>query len=171
MTPTPWTDHALDLLKLRMAKGASYSAIAAEIGNGVTRSAVAGKSRRLGLVHNSGDKVRREAAEAKRAALEAKRQSEALLQAAREAAPRIVKMTAPRPDTPPEAFPHGGITFAKLNPRSCRWSSGDPKTPEFRFCGAMADSGSWCCALHRKMAYVAGSSRAGYSHRAGGVQK
>lgn len=160
MTANPWTDHAIDLLKLGIAAGASYSTIAAEIGNGVTRSAVAGKSRRLGLVHNSEEEVRRVAA------LEAKRQAEALLQAAREAAPRIVKMTAPRPDTPPEAFPHGGITFAKLKPRSCRWSRGDPKTPEFRFCGAMADSGSWCCALHRKMAYVSGSSRAGYSHRA-----
>lgn len=35
---------------------------------------------------------------------------------------------------------------------SCRWPIGDPKTPEFRFCGDKIVKGSYCD-HHRKIAY------------------
>ena len=42
-------------------------------------------------------------------------------------------------------------TFMGLEPGDCRWPVGDPKTPEFFFCGGPQCEGSSYCGLHRAM--------------------
>ena len=44
-------------------------------------------------------------------------------------------------------------TLAKLTPTSCRWPVGDPKTPQFRFCGADRGAHHAYCPAHRALAY------------------
>ena len=52
-TSVTWTEERLELLKKLWSEGWSASQIAAEIGGGMTRNAVLGKSHRLGLVRNT----------------------------------------------------------------------------------------------------------------------
>lgn len=161
----PWTEIAVELLKVGVANGAPFSAIAAEIGNGVTRNACIGKARRIGLSQSSKSKnaIRYGMDERTRrkAVLDAQKKSEAFRREARAVVPRPYRVTPPRPVAPPEVFASGGITLLELRRNSCRWPSGDPHTPEFRFCGAKTDGQRVHCVSHFKLAYVPGSSRAG----------
>lgn len=47
----------------------------------------------------------------------------------------------------------GGVSMADLRPDQCRWPLGDPRTDEFRFCGASAFSGRAYCCQHHAIAY------------------
>jgi GcrA cell cycle regulator len=40
----------------------------------------------------------------------------------------------------------------ELRPRCCRWPIGDPRSPDFTFCGRQTGSGPYCPA-HRRLAY------------------
>lgn len=69
-----WTDERIEKLRELWPQGLSFSQIAAELGGGITRAAVQGKARRLGLeprpkreaVADSGRTQRRRRAAAKR---------------------------------------------------------------------------------------------------------
>lgn len=43
--------------------------------------------------------------------------------------------------------------LANLQPNQCAWGIGDPKDPDFGFCGAIKTKGSYCDA-HNDIAYV-----------------
>jgi len=45
----------------------------------------------------------------------------------------------------------GGLQV--LNERMCRWPFGDPKKPDFHFCGKTVDVSTTYCAEHRAIAY------------------
>jgi len=49
MSSTSWTPNRIDTLRKLWAAGISFSEIAAEMGGGITRSAIGGKLYRLGL--------------------------------------------------------------------------------------------------------------------------
>lgn len=45
-------------------------------------------------------------------------------------------------------------TLMDLKLTSCRWPIGDPKDPDFHFCGKQAQTGKPYCPEHCKMAYI-----------------
>lgn len=46
-----------------------------------------------------------------------------------------------------------GATILSLTERMCRWPIGDPKEPDFRFCGKPSSPGVPYCAEHAAVAY------------------
>ena len=65
-------------------------------------------------------------------------------------------------DDSPEAFalPESRhVTLLELEPRMCRFPLGDPRTEEFRFCGADAQTGIPYCAGHSQVAYTSPEAR------------
>lgn len=49
---------------------------------------------------------------------------------------------------------HKGVDLADLKPDSCRWPEGDPKDPDFRFCGEPCAPGKIYCEEHCAVAYT-----------------
>lgn len=74
----------------------------------------------------------------------------------------FAKSKLQKPSPPPEPPPlpvSNPVTFADLRKIHCRWPLGDPRSPEFRYCGAPRESGcisieegSPYCAAHAIMA-------------------
>ena len=156
---TTWTEERLELLKKLWGEGMNASQIAAEIGGGMTRNAVLGKSHRLGLVRKAAPKV-------------------SAPPSAKPSLPSATPSTAkpPKPDDPPPvinkasqqpseqpranplpvdaALPKGkGVTIAELREGMCRWPMGDRTTPEFRYCGGHAITALPYCSHHAQIAY------------------
>ena len=46
-----------------------------------------------------------------------------------------------------------GIAVTKAGERHCRWPIGDPRSPDFRFCGCNAYESLPYCIDHARMAY------------------
>lgn len=169
-----WTDARIESLKVLLADPEKLSAteIMAALGGGVSRNAVIGKVRRLGLtlpnernnapvtrirvkrngaanghrhvgtVHKIGRRTKRQRFNADPDGN--RRRSLSELDAALEA-------TDLTPDESPDA-----VTLLGLTDDTCRWPLGDPATPEFRFCGTDKHSGYPYCARHARMAYSRG---------------
>jgi GcrA cell cycle regulator len=164
--PFCWTEPAVARLRQLWANGRSAAQIAREIG-GLSRAAVIGKVRRLGLdalraasAHEPrsisavprcasvvGEITRVEKAQAQRAralarqqALRALVQGEALAQC-----PEPVAQTAPPTSRP--------CSLLQLGPDTCRWPIGDPDNENFHFCGAPPDADHVYCAHHRRIAH------------------
>lgn len=49
---------------------------------------------------------------------------------------------------------HKGVALVDLKPDSCRWPEGDPKDPDFRFCGEPCAAGKIYCEEHCAVAYT-----------------
>ena len=47
-----------------------------------------------------------------------------------------------------------GVTLERAHPNACRWPLGDPKHPDFRFCGQPADGSRPYCQHHASIAYL-----------------
>ena len=47
-----------------------------------------------------------------------------------------------------------GATFLTMTERMCKWPFGDPKKPDFHFCGKAVDITMTYCAEHRALAYA-----------------
>lgn len=127
---TPWTAKRLDQLKALWKEDLPASAIAARLGGGLTRNAVIGKARRIGLSRHGDARPLT-------------------------TAPRLPKR-APRPKRvkikptltvlqPPDVVPIEN-DFAS---RACKWIEGDPKS-EWTSCGAPGDP--WC-PYHKSKVY------------------
>lgn len=68
-----------------------------------------------------------------------------------------VAMVLDDPETDdPETDGIGAATAAILGraPSQCRWPIGDPRSPDFRFCGATAERGKPYCREHMARAYI-----------------
>jgi len=52
-----------------------------------------------------------------------------------------------------------GIAVTKAGDRHCRWPVGDPRSPDFRFCGCTAHEGLPYCVDHARVAYQNVSKR------------
>jgi GcrA cell cycle regulator len=158
-TSGTWTEERVELLKKLWSEGLSASQIAAELGGGMTRSAVLGKSHRLGLVRNT-------SAEAGTPRLPKQSPAPGRIPAAEppmRQGPQRVNSTASQP---PKAHsravsgpvdraapPREGLTIMELREGMCRWPFGDPTRPEFRYCGAHAVAGLPYCSHHAQIAY------------------
>jgi GcrA cell cycle regulator len=125
--PVGWTREAIAQLAALWRTGAPCLAIAAAInrehGTAFSRSAVIGKANRLGLAR----------------AVDAPRR------------PPIGRAALR-----PAAFePPSGrrCSLLELDDATCRWPVGDPRTPEFYFCGGKPLAGRPYCVHHAAVAY------------------
>jgi GcrA cell cycle regulator len=161
-----WTPARIDQLKQLWSEGKSASQIASIMG-GTTRNAVIGKVHRLGL---GGRKTVATARRVKPAP------APASIGAPRPAAPsaaQVRKRLTPSgfaPAEPIEPMPEpeplelgdgSGATILTLTDRMCKWPIGDPRSPEFHFCGRPVGASSSYCAYHMRMAYLAPNKRDG----------
>jgi GcrA cell cycle regulator len=132
-----WTDERVQLLKKLWCEGKTAAEIAQELG-GVTRNAVIGKAHRLKLSNRISPIQQNTVKPAARAKTED-----------RPVAPR---RAAANTDTPIKVM---GVSMVDLKDKMCRWPLGDPKDPEFHFCGCSTVAGLPYCGEHAKIAYQA----------------
>ena len=158
-TNVTWTDERLDLLKRLWCEGLSASQIAAEIGGGMTRNAVLGKSHRLGLVRKGSAGIRTPRPRKESSAPGKTQPAERPVR--HEPQPMISiesqssheqhrAVSLPMEAAPP---PRSGLTIMELREGMCRWPLGDPTTPAFRYCGAHGVAGLPYCSHHAQIAY------------------
>ncbi len=151
-----WNDERVELLKKLWTDGLSASQIAAELG-GITRNAVIGKVRRLGL---SGR------AKTPSSSVPRPRKPRASSHMMRVARPSTRGNTALAPlhgyelDLEPEPELIDNIitigqrcTLLELSEGKCRWPIGDPGSSEFFFCGGKPVESLPYCSYHSRLAY------------------
>lgn len=165
-----WTDERVELLKSSWAEGLSASQIAAQLGDPVTRNSVIGKVHRLGLPG------RTIVSQARAAQLQAKRtrreRRESTLRHITARTPKVAKAIAraggveawvaakleappaPYVDPTPQPIDIARKALADLEDGDCRYPVGDPKKPEFGFCGCPATPAGPYCAAHAAVAFV-----------------
>ena len=152
-----WDDERIALLTRLWTEGLSASSIASRLG-GVTRNAVIGKVHRLGLSTPApAPKVKRPAKAADVARRRPPSQSRPVKGASPAQKPVARPTPAPKPRLvvfpKPEAAPAAArVTLLQLKDHMCRWPEGDPKTPDFRFCGARRAGDLPYCARHARLA-------------------
>jgi len=164
-----WTKERVELLTKLWIEGLSASQIAAKLGEDVSRNAVISKAHRLGLTHGEAKRVRTPRSRKPRSPDPAPTD-----QASSHDEPTPVSMppTPVAANEPPAALPaplpirgeavaprSEGVTIMELREGVCRWPLGDPSTPEFRFCGARANTGLPYCTHHAQIAYQPATER------------
>lgn len=140
-----WTDERINLLKQFWGQK-SAAEIAKILGCGLSRNAVIGKAHRLNL--SAGKKP-------------ANSSVSTIRERARGAAtrpPRAPRANKPAIQLPPE--PTGpGISLLELTEKTCRYPHGDPKSTDFKFCGAASLPGLPYCPYHSAVAYQINTKR------------
>lgn len=160
-----WTDERINLLKKMWKDGKSAAEIAKTLGKGVTRNAVIGKAHRMGLSGRPSPikkpaPVKKEitikkaaapvAAPSRKSASAAPAKINPLLAKEAEDLKKLAKDEIP---------PGGGVALLDLTERMCKWPIGDPKEPEFTFCGLGIRVGTPYCPAHAAMAFQTSSRR------------
>ncbi|MDP9128510.1 MAG: GcrA family cell cycle regulator [Pseudomonadota bacterium] len=155
-----WTEQKIQMLKDMWGNGYSASEIAKRLG-GMTRNAVIGKAHRLKLSSRPSP-IRRD----EDGALSVPGGS--VMPTMKSTRKRV--MLRPLPPVPMPSTAKGtvtrdfrstieppkrveGIAVTKAGDRHCRWPVGDPRSPDFRFCGCTAHEGLPYCVDHARVAY------------------
>lgn len=150
-----WTEERIDTLKKLVFEKLSYREIAEHFGT--TRSAISGKTHRLGLAKPMPKTVRLIRAR--------KPEKETIAPPARPVIPERRNIFVPiiPPSKPLIEKPVSAVVIPKsrrvrlgeLRERMCHWPMGDPADPDFRFCGADKPLGSPLpyCEHHARIAY------------------
>jgi GcrA cell cycle regulator len=145
MLMVTWTDERKDIARSMYEEGKSFSIIADRFGD-VTRNAVAGVLKRMGLLGSRKPP------------------------AVRESRPRVVvarfnnavvfREPYRKPPRTPRVFlieedeqPNTGIGIMQLTRVTCRWPVGDPRDESFSYCGHRIKHGKVYCAKHCEEAY------------------
>ncbi len=162
-----WTEQKIQMLK-DMWGHHSASEIAEHIG-GLTRNAVIGKAHRLKLsVQKSADTpgTGLQRATGGMGAIKSSRKRVMLRPLPVVPAPATTMRVIP---TAKDIFRSlegiggavrsEGIVVTKAGDRHCRWPVGDPRSPDFRFCGCTAHEGLPYCVDHARVAYQNVSKR------------
>lgn len=131
-----WTDERVALLRRLWGEGKTAAEIANALGN-VTRNAVIGKAHRLKL-SNRISPIQQNTKKPVPVKMESKLPAQRKAPVIRE---QDIKIK--------------GIPMTELGPRMCRWPIGDPKEPDFKFCGCSSAPGLPYCEGHSKIAYQA----------------
>lgn len=137
---TAWTEERTEILKKMFAEGDSFALIAARLG--ISRNAAIGKAARLGLSRDAGpsQKPGRPRCEKPIARQKVTRQAPISYQ----------PLAAATPATPLT----GGVTLLDLREHHCKFPFGDPRSEDFRFCGAPKETIiDPYCPAHRMVAY------------------
>ncbi|HAX92179.1 MAG TPA: gcrA cell cycle regulator family protein [Rhodospirillaceae bacterium] len=166
-----WTEQQIQTLKQMWGKGFSANDIAKSLGGCVTRNAVIGKAHRL--------KLSASAAMPRAASVEPPSKTRGVVMASikkvsgkkksmlRSLPPVQSQETTARVISMPESMLRPieimkrseGIPVTKAGERHCRWPIGDPRSPDFRFCGCDTHEGLPYCASHARVAYQTVSRR------------
>ena len=134
-----WTNERVEELKRLWDEGLTTCEIGKALG--VSKNAVVGKAHRLGLqgrpspIHRQEDESTALVETAEKKEVSTKRSSA-----------KVAKKTA---EPKAKLF-----TVNDLTSSSCRWPEGDPKDPDFHFCGKEALAGKPYCLEHCAVAYV-----------------
>jgi len=156
-----WTEQKIQMLKDLWGHH-SASEIAEQIG-GLTRNAVIGKAHRLKLsvqkaAENGGIPLQRLSGNS--ASIKSQRKRVMMRPLPVIPAPTTVPRQAPPArdifrslDGIGGATRSEGIAVTKAGDRHCRWPVGDPRSPDFRFCGCTAHEGLPYCVDHARVAY------------------
>jgi GcrA cell cycle regulator len=155
-----WTGERTEQLKKLWADGLSCAQIAADLGIG--RNAVIGKIHRLKLPQPA-DKAPYYIKGQKQMPIprgQPRSFGKAFQPQRRNPSHNIeakIAIAASEPGNPEELkgeAPDGtGVQISGLTELNCHWPKGDPKTPDFEFCGAKAIHGLPYCAGHCRLAY------------------
>ena len=167
-----WTEQQIQMLKDMWGHGFSASEIATRLGTGLTRNAVIGKAHRLKLSSRPSP-IKREDEEEGRGV-----PTSVSLSAMKSSRKRVMLRPLPVMPVPPvstvktltkdafrpvEAIKRTeGIAVTKAGDRHCRWPVGDPRSPDFRFCGCAVYESLPYCVDHARVAY----QNVGKKHRA-----
>ena len=162
-----WTPELIKELKRLWNKGLTT----VEIGNriGVSKNAVVGKAHRLGLEGRPSPIKREKKKITENIKVEEKKKKE----------PEIIQETTKIKEEELESFETSsfppeeilkaepivetvkpkknkrkGVQLVDLKPNSCRWPEGDPKDPDFCFCGQECVNGKIYCEEHCAVAYT-----------------
>jgi GcrA cell cycle regulator len=170
-----WTEQQIQMLKDMWGHGFSASEIAGRLGGGLTRNAVIGKAHRLKL---SSRPSPIQGAEEDSGRMPIPSNGIPSMKSSRK---RVMLRPLPvlpvAPSTTVKALNKDingafssfdnikrteGVAVTKAGERHCRWPVGDPRSPDFRFCGCMAYEGLPYCIDHARVAY----QNVGKKHRA-----
>lgn len=162
-----WTDERIATLKKMWKEGKSAAEIAKTLGKGVTRNAVIGKAHRMGLSGRPSPikkptPVKKEPAAKKapphKEAPAPKKSAPAPAPAREKANPALQKEAEELKKIEKEIVPlGGGVSLLELTERMCKWPIGDPREPDFTFCGRGIRAGTPYCPDHAAMAYQTSS--------------
>lgn len=137
LTNNPWTDDRIVKLK-ELWPDTSAANIANALGGGISRNAVIGRARRLGLASKKSFQAR-----------EKSRKRRPPRSTSFNPLPKFEPRPAPvHHDTPPRM-----VTLQELEPHHCRYGLGDPREADFRFCGADKIEGSSYCGCHFRLCH------------------
>lgn len=162
-----WTAEKIEQLNKLWSEGMSIT----EIGKilGMTRNAVVGKAHRLGLAKRPSPIARAPGPRPVAQPAPAAAPRPVAAPAAAVVAPPAAVAEAPQPPKPampilpqparPRPAPAFRATRVANGP-ACRWPLGDPKSPDFHFCGSPSIEGKPYCEKHCAMAYSGWSEAA-----------
>jgi GcrA cell cycle regulator len=154
-----WTEQQIQVLKDMWGNGYSASEIAKRLGS-TTRNAVIGKVHRLKLSGRPSP-IRHEEGTNYDAATgsvmpvtKMTRKRTMLRPLPAVPVPSTIKSTVRDVFRTIESAKRvEGIAVTKAGDRHCRWPVGDPRSPDFRFCGCPAHEGLPYCVDHARVAY------------------
>jgi GcrA cell cycle regulator len=137
MSAVPWTEERS--LKLSQLWMTDWSA--AEIGRqmGISKNAVVGRAHRLNLPQRPSPIKRLDGAPPTRRRVSLRH--------------LFIRSTTLPSFAEPQAAPPPVIVVPKMGRGECCWPIGEPRSPEFHFCGAQAEFNRPYCADCRKLAY------------------
>lgn len=171
-----WTEESIETLKDLWAKGLSTSKIAEALGT--TKNAVIGKSHRLELPPR-GSPIKYADGSTFKAPKKQETKKEEKIEPIPEAFQWEYQNKRPEPVV--DVYEHNlnakkdkaeednpldelilkdkchckkGKSLMELNYNDCRWPVGDPKDPDFHFCGEKAVEGKPYCPKHCAFAYI-----------------
>ncbi len=133
-----WTEQRVTMLRKMWSEGKTAAEIAKELGD-VTRNAVIGKAHRLKL-SNRVSPIQQN----NKKPVRANDAGYAPAKAASAIFPVFDSKSCLK-----------GVSLAEMKDRMCRWPIGDPKSPDFIFCGGPSEPGHPYCLGHAKIAYQA----------------
>lgn len=150
-----WTPEKVKELKKLWKKGLTTVEIGRLIG--ISKNAVVGKAHRLGLESRPSPIKRDEGASSKKKIVSApsKKKKEAISSTSKNDPNKPdfgeCQEIKDAPITKESAAK--GVKLVDLKPDSCRWPLGDPKDPNFCFCGKEVVPGKVYCEEHCAVAY------------------
>ena len=155
-----WTEPKIQMLKEMWGHGHSASDIAKRLG-GMSRNAVIGKAHRLKLsvqaVTSRGEGASLSGLASAIPVVKSQRKRVMLrpLPAVPVPSSSTVKALSRDVSFRPAEAPKRveGISVTKAGERHCRWPVGDPRSPDFRFCGCTAHESLPYCVDHARVAY------------------
>lgn len=154
-----WSDCAVTKLRLWWAEGASASEIARRFGPPCTKNAVLGKAHRLKLPMRAPSVNFGGAAAVQRVRAKQSARARTPVPSPTQEAKKVVLTLVPTPEpepcaAAPVATPEPPQTrFLPRKATDCCWPIGEPRTPGFRFCDAVAIAGKPYCQEHYAIAY------------------